>query len=774
MKRAWSPVVAAAIVAGALLAPPAGGPAAAGTGDDSGRRADRVLIVSLPNVSWEDLEGVELPNLNRFFGQAAVADLAARAAPVGTSRRSTELGDGYIALGAGTRAIGDGGKTDGQGFGIDEPFGLDTAGNVFRRRTGTEVSDGLVQLAIGAIDDANDDLLVDGEPGALGRALAAAEYDRAVIANGDGVEPLGTPPDYRRQAVNALMDGNGVVPAGRVDDGLLEENPRAPYGLQLDQDAVLAAFRDAWTPQSVVLVEGSDLVRVDTYRELTTPEQGDELLNAALRRTDELFGELLEDVNPERDAVLVVGPAHPEDEIALTVAALRAPGLEPGLLRSATTRRSGFVQLIDIAPTVLDLVDVDRPSSMDGRPFELGDRGGDAADRREFLVDADQAARFIADRVSTVAAVFVALHALLVAGALLWLVGRLPPRRTAELLRFGGLSLLALVPVVYLARLFPLHDAGGLAYWLFLGGGSVALAAGYRLTARRSELDPLLAATGVAVAVFVVDGLVGTPLQISSALGNSPIVAGRFTGFGNLAFAALSSTGLVLAVLAAGRVGSRRGAWVATGILAAIVVVDGMPFWGSDVGGVLSMAPAYLVTAMLLLGWKLRWRTAAIAVAAAVAAVAVFAALDLSRAPARRTHLGRLFERIGDDGWSGLWTVIERKLDANLSNVTNTVWLLVLPLALALVAYLALRAPARLRELEKRCPALRAGAIGAGALLLLGFALNDSGIRVPGIMLVVFDATLVVLLASRSLGTERPPAEEPPTRVERSEPVPVP
>ena len=41
-------------------------------------------------------------------------------------------------------------------------------------------------------------------------------------------------------------------------------------------------------------------------------------------------------------------------------------GIEPGLARSPTTRRAGFVSLPDVAPTVLDAYGIDLPNSMAG------------------------------------------------------------------------------------------------------------------------------------------------------------------------------------------------------------------------------------------------------------------------------------------------------------------------------------------------------------------------------------------------------------------------
>jgi hypothetical protein len=730
-------VVVIAVVLGS-----AGGATATPRGEGD-RQASRVLIFTLPHVGWADLEGLELPNLERFFDRAGIADLSARAS---RDRRSTRLGDGYITLGAGTRAVGDGGVTDGEGFGVHEEFGIDTAGGVFERRTGRRVEAGLVQLGVAEIVERNDDALLDAEPGALGDALDDAGYTRAVIGNGDGVEPTGVPPEYRRPLVSALMDERGILPGGRVDTGLLEQDARSPYGLRLDHGAVRTAFATAWTPRSVVLVEASDLVRADAYRGFATPDQGDALVTAALRRSDDLFGELMDVVDLARDAVLVVGPAHADGPAQLTVAALRAPGMEAGLLRSGTTRRSGFVQLYDVAPTVLDLLGVDRPSSMAGRPFEVGDRSGSTRDRVELLIEANDAARFIADRVGPLALVLVIAHAVLLGLTLLWMLG--PPVRaiTARTLEFGALVLLGLVPGVFLARLAPFHDLGAALYWLFLAGVAVVLACGYRLAGRRTPFDSLMIATAVIMVVLAGDVVLGSRLQISSGLGNSPIVAGRFTGFGNLAYAALGSAALALAVFVVARFGRRTGAWIAAGVLVVALAVDGAPFWGSDVGGILSLAPAFLVAGGLLYGWTIRLRTAVVAATVTAVAVTGFALLDLARPPERRTHLGRLLEKVGDEGWSGFATVVTRKLDANVGNVANTVWALTVIAAAAFVVTVVLRAPRRLRELDRSTPALRAGAIGAAVLLLLGFAVNDSGIKVPGVMLTVLDAALVVLL----------------------------
>src|SRR5258708_4777921 len=73
-------------------------PAAALTPRAPGR-AHRILIVSVPTLSWTDLDGGDAPNLSRFLDSAAIADLATRA-----DRQPAKLGAAYVTIGAGTRA----------------------------------------------------------------------------------------------------------------------------------------------------------------------------------------------------------------------------------------------------------------------------------------------------------------------------------------------------------------------------------------------------------------------------------------------------------------------------------------------------------------------------------------------------------------------------------------------------------------------------------------------------------------------------------------------
>ncbi|MFI5053382.1 MAG: hypothetical protein ACHQDE_03390, partial [Acidimicrobiia bacterium] len=335
--------------------------AAVGRAGSSHETPGRALILSLPGVTWSDIEAADVPTLKRLLYGSAVADLVTR-----SDRQPSALGAAYVTIGAGTRSGSDG-ATDGDALEVTENFGNTTAGSAFRQRTGVEPGRGIVQLGIAPITAVNAGLLFDAQVGALGDTLRDAGYSRAVIANADGTQPDSPPsgsPEFARSAVNALMDSQGTLAGGEVRPLLLRADPHAPYGVHLDTAAVDRAFVRAFKPHSVVLVEGSDLARADRYGPYATSEHASQLRLRALQETDALAARLLAHVDRARDLVLVVAPTSRPGDRSLTVAALRAPGVAPGLLRSGTTRRTGFVALSDVAPTILDALGIPAPESM--------------------------------------------------------------------------------------------------------------------------------------------------------------------------------------------------------------------------------------------------------------------------------------------------------------------------------------------------------------------------------------------------------------------------
>ncbi|MGN6693032.1 MAG: hypothetical protein ACTHN0_02550 [Aquihabitans sp.] len=347
----------------------------------------RVLIVTVPGLTWDQVSPETTPNLQALVDRSAIGDVSTR---IGTYRQSTTAA--YLTLGAGTRSVvPDADK--GVALNPDEVHGGVAAAELVRRRTGGAV-DGIAYIPVGATMEANADSPFDSKPGTLGQALADAGVHRAVIANADAAEgfPTDAPPPegaYKRSAATALMDREGVVPEGNVGRDLLRLDPSAPFGRRLSEDAVVRTFGAAWREpgQSVVLVEASDLSRAAAYESRAAAGQQAALEARALADSDALIGKLLEHVDPLTDAVMVLAPTAPG---GLGVASLQAPEIDGGMLRSASTRRKGYVYLADVAPTVLELLGRPTPDGIEGTPMDAVPARGDRMARLERQADAAQ------------------------------------------------------------------------------------------------------------------------------------------------------------------------------------------------------------------------------------------------------------------------------------------------------------------------------------------------------------------------------------------------
>ncbi|NLV55293.1 MAG: hypothetical protein GXY13_06760 [Acidimicrobiales bacterium] len=726
----------------ALLGPARPAAAAADRPDHPGR----LLVISVPGLTWAEVEEHDLPNLERLLDGAALANLAPRS----VSARATP-GSAYLTISAGTRAATSG-STDGQVLGLDEESAGSDAGEIFTRRTGVTPDGPYVSLVWPSLVRANAARPYDAELGLLTETLEAAEVSASVIGNADGTESIGS--TYERQVGLALADANGVVPAGELGKGLLAADPSQPFGLRLDLDAVESRFTSEWRDAlpgrrhlgGVVMVEASDTARLLRYRSTVDLGRYQELYAEALARTDDLIGRLLDQVT-EEDTVMLLAPYNRRGDRDLTVVALRGPRVERGYLRSASTQRAGFLTLVDVAPTVLDVLGIDRPTTMEGRPAIAVASDDPLAERVDHLVTRNLEARFRERLLNPTTTAVLVLLAGITAAAMFAHTSGWSARARATI-AFLGLVDLGILPASYLARAFPIERLGEGFYWAFVVAVAVVAAVASTVAARVTR-RPLVAVTGLLALVFGViaaDVMTGSNLSLSAAFGYSATGNSRLYGISNYAYAQVAAAVCLLAAILASR--GRRGRIAAVGLMVATLAVLGVPVWGSDVGGVLAFTPAVLVFVFLLRGRRIRLRTVGLAVAATAAAIGVFGALDLARPPGERAHLGRLFERVGDEGVGPLVSIIERKLLANLSVSTSSLWVLAIPMGIGFAAYL-LRAPDRpYGAMVRWLPALPAGLWSLLVAGVLGSALNDSGVIVGGIAAAVVTASLVVLLMS--------------------------
>jgi hypothetical protein len=641
------------------------------------RHAERVLIVSYPRLTWDVVNEQRPRELLALTRRGAAASTTVR-----TVGERTTLAEGYTAIGAGAR--------------------------------------------------------FDAEPGLLGETLAANGRRVAVIGNADRGRG-GDISLVHREASLAVMDRAGRVGGGDTGQSLLRDDPSAPFGVRAAPKRVLDAFRSAWHRADVVLVEMSDLERADAYESSATATGGRDATRRSLADADRLLGRLLARVDLDRDLVLLVAPAAPRTGEELTVAVMAGAGVEPGRAGSATTRRTGLVTLTDVAPTVLNALGLERPAAMVGSPFVSTGKDPVVAEDAGWLATFNRRAVFRDGAVTPIAGAFVAFQLLTYALAALAIARR--RARLREIAGFLALVTLAYPPFVFLSALVPYERLSVAGYMAALFACSAGLAWLARAAARRAPLWLPLVLIGFTVSVLLLDVMTGGHLQLNTVFGYSPIVAGRFTGFGNQAFALLSMGGIVLATGVWGRLAGRglgrTGLAIATGVLLVAIVADGHPALGADVGGVLALVPAAAVVVLLLSGARLRLRRWLLVGALTLVVLSVFALVDAARPAESQTHSGRLIERVHDGGGGELLTVVQRKAGANLHMVLSSAWSLIIPLAMACLTLLTWRQPPLLRALQQQAPGFRACAVGGIFAGALGFAANDSGVAVLAMMLGV-------------------------------------
>lgn len=680
----------------------------------------RVILFTLPGVTWEEVQRVRPPALLDAVEDGAIGSMSLRT----VSPRSSYAA-GYATVGAGAR--------------IEGP---ETVAGTPIRSLGDREGETFSPVDVGAVTEMRETAESVGfasTPGALGSSLGGRTF---ALGNGDYGFDAPSPAGFARWGLLAAMDGSGLVPSAATGSGLLTADPTAPSGVRTDQDAIVAAAEEALGAacDSAVVIDHGDLTRADRLAGLETDDRLVERAEA-LMAADELL-EQVRGMMGSDDLLLIITPTSPRYErvthlgVAIAVGERFPAGTS---LQSASTRRAGTVTLPDVAPTVLAHVGIERPSVMSGRTFVPVPGGG--ADSIDSAVALDRETVFMDGTKQEIYVGFVVVQVViyLIAIALFALHrrgGQTDRRRWIEdAARTVALGVVAFPVATYLMGVLEGHRVGStlfLAVLIALDAAIVAMVT----VGLSAPLDRLLALTALTVVVLVGDLLLGAPLQLNTAFGYSPVVAGRFAGAGNTAFSILGASALVTGALVVHRWGVDRRTLASVGTLfILVVIVDGAPQFGSDVGGVIALVPSLGVTWLLFAGRRPGPKVVLATALVVVGVLGLFLALDFSRPAGDRTHLARFVEDVRARGWDAVLETLGRKTRASLGTFRGSVWTFFIPPALAVMAWLLTRPRDQWRLLAKLYPRLREGLLGGLLLAVIGFAVNDSGISIPAVIL---------------------------------------
>jgi hypothetical protein len=670
------------------------------------------VVFTLPGITWHDIRRVRPPEILAVARAGAVGSMSVR-----TNTPRTSYASGFATLGAGSRV--DGGTSSG---------GPTEVGDSSQERSLAPVTAAGVDEIDRLLDEAG---YTTVEAGTLASALEPLPV--IAIGNSDPGRDPPVPEGLARWSLLAAMDTDGRVDLAATGTEILRATPELPYGVRTDGALAGRAIEDGLAiPCSTLFVDPGDLTRVDHLATATSTRPGQSI--EALIAADELLAGIRDELDAE-DLLIVVSPTAPgwDQDVHFGVVIVRGPGFAAGtILESPSTRRQGIVTLPDVAPTVLAHIGLDRPSSMLGRAMFArasdGDRIATAAalDNESVFVDA------IRVPVSTG---FVVAQVLFYALVMVLLVTGEKRPGLSRWVQVGAFIPVAFPVATYLAGLAPQASLGTWGFIALLLGLDLAIVLVAFLSAK-NPLDRLLIISGFTFLVLVGDLFVGAPLQLNTVFSYSPLVAGRFAGIGNLAYSVLAGTTVIFGTILVHRGRGSVPALVAAGVVFVIAVIaDGAPTFGADIGGIIALVPGLAFAWMFLARKRVRARDAVVMAMGLVAALVVFLAVDLALPERFQTHLARLYEAVRAEGSDPLIDVIRRKVETNLRVFTSTIWTYLVPPALVLIAWLLLRPRNEWRQLADSYPRLRAGLLGGLLLAVLGFAVNDSGIVVPAMML---------------------------------------
>lgn len=752
-----------------------------------GRKVIMLVIDALP---IEDFVAPEWTNLRKIAANGVIGLMNART----TAGLGAAPAAAHATIGAGARSSA--GTLSGYAFNTDELHNGVPVSALYTAMTGNRATDsavvflGLPQLQTAAAAQSE-----GARPGTLGATIARHGHRSAVIGNADVPDATGSGVILRRHGTLIAMDEQGQIPLGDVGPRLLTYDEQWPHGWRTDYDAVWDVFTALYPSADFIVIEFGDFVRLDVLSDWIAPDRLPTLRRKAIHHIDEFIGRLAQWPPASEAALAIVSPSPPTAALrrnylltpvvwtrigsassglglAPSVGASTAP--KPGLATSRTTRRAGIVTNTDIAPTVLAALDPAADQRSAGRTIGVARPGrlrNDLPPGTKTPTDSWEAVSLLYERATLthslrapVVRTFISAAIAVFVAWILWTVymnivaATTVPRRALGVWHWLMLLLSATPLAMLMLPLIPVSTITAstltlalltvlLATSALLGGRAMRNKPPADRGGNGAVMDAFIGISLLTALALVLDVLAGSPLIKSSVLGYDPIVGARYYGIGNEYMGVLIGTTLVGSTGLLDRLSPRRGLilW-ALAVYIVVCVTLASPALGANVGGTIAAVVGLGLTAALLLGQRLTWRTFIVVGVALIGMLTAAAAFDLLFRQGQLSHLGQTVQLVRHHGLQPLFDIVTRKLRMNAKLLRWTIWARVFIVSLAVSALALYRPAAAVRHIERQHPLLLHGIRGAVIAAIVALIANDSGVVAAATMMIPVTATLLYLV----------------------------
>ena len=688
-----------------------------------GAHNKQVIMVLINQVNYDDL--LEMDTVSEIIDKGAIGLMNTRTAGSAITPKA------YTTIGAGVRAEGN--WITSAAYNVTEENK-----KIYETRTGKKAPEsGIINLDINKLIAYNQLGEYGAIPGQLGNLIRDAGYKTAAYGNMD------THSETRSPHVLIGMDHWGRIDQGDVSHQVLIEDNGFPGGLRTNYGKIYREIIKNENSPALTIVETGDISRLEEERENLSYEMYELHRQKILKEMNSFIQDIKDFVDREKSLLFIVTPFAKDSDIKekyqLTPLILYGDGIEAGLLRSDTTRRDGIIGNVDIAPTILEYLDIEI-SHMIGRPVEvkpLKDNIDVLFEINEFTVATSK------NRLPVLTTFAFYQMVLLIVALFVVLFGSKLKFWVYPIIKNLILSGMV-IPIVLLylptlkVKSLTLTIVSIILFTLIL------TLATYKIGEKiRNPILPIILVSLLMTLGLMGDIILGSPMIRSSLLGYDPIIGARYYGVGNEYMGVLIGSGLVMFLSLKELYEIPRGLIII--LLLAMTIVIGYPYWGANVGGTITAMAATAFVLLRIYRIRIGMKQILYGALGIVAMVAIMGIVDMLLLDSQ-SHLAGAISTIKEGGITAVFTIISRKLAMNIRLFGVTIWSKVLVVTLIVFAILFYRPYGEIKKLFDKYPYLSIGWAAIVVASITGFMVNDSGVVAAATCLIYLSFSLLYTL----------------------------